>query len=147
MRWCVMQSMKYKKWILAVMNEDCTRYEVTDIMSDNPDQIVLYAEYMNEGKGENRIDSLTLARLEEFKKKYDMDISSEVISVEPTDSPWKVLFKVRVKADKDSEQFNGIVESNCSIEGLKDPLPYAKLPKIYYNINNDGNKIHYFEGL
>ena len=70
MRWCVMQSMKYKKWILAVMNEDCTRYEVTDIMSDNPDQIVLYAEYMNEGKGENRIDSLTLARLEEFKKKY-----------------------------------------------------------------------------
>ena len=70
-----------------------------------------------------------------------------MISVESTDSPWKVLFKVRVKADKDFQQFNGILESNCSIEGLKDPLPYAKLPKIYYNINNDGKKIHYFEGL
>ena len=84
---------------------------------------------------------------EEYRQKYGIDIRSDVISVESTDSPWKVLFKVRVKADKDSEQFNGILESNCSIEGLKDPLPYAKLPKIYYHINNDGNKIHYFEGL
>lgn len=84
---------------------------------------------------------------EEYRQKYGIDIRSEVISVESTDSPWKVLFKVRVKADKDSQQFNGILESNCSIEGLKDPLPYAKLPKIYYNINNDGKKIHYFEGL
>lgn len=70
MRWCVMQSMEYKKWILAVMSEDCTRYEVTDIMSDNPDKIVLYAEYLNEGKGEKRIDAKTLARLEAFREKY-----------------------------------------------------------------------------
>ena len=67
---------------------------------------------------------------EEYNKKYGMDIRSEVVSVESTDSPWKVLFKVRVKADKDLQQFDGILESNSSIEGLKDPLPYAKIPKI-----------------
>lgn len=83
----------------------------------------------------------------EYREKYGVNIRSEVISVESTDSPWKVLFKVRVKADKDNEQFNGILESNSSIEGLKDPLPYAKLPKIYSNINHRGDKIYYFQSL
>ena len=83
----------------------------------------------------------------EYKEKYGIDIRSEVLSVESTDSPWKVLFKVRIKADKDMNHFDGILESNSSIEGLKDPLPYAKLPKIYNNINNDGKKIHYFQYL
>lgn len=83
----------------------------------------------------------------EYKEKYGINIRSEVLSVESTDSPWKVLFKVRIKADKDTNQFDGILESNSSIEGLKDPLPYAKLPKIYNNINNDGKKIHYFQAL
>ena len=83
----------------------------------------------------------------EYKKKYGVDIRSEVISVESTDSPWKVLFKVRIKADKGNEQFNGVLESNSSIEGLKDPLPYAMLPKIYSNINHEGNKIWYFQSL
>lgn len=83
----------------------------------------------------------------EYKEKYGINIRSEVLSVESTDSPWKVLFKVRIKADKDTNQFYGILESNSSIEGLKDPLPYAKLPKIYNNINNDGKKIHYFQAL
>lgn len=83
----------------------------------------------------------------EYNEKYGINIRSEVLSVESTDNPWKVLFKVRIKADKDTNQFDGILESNSSIEGLKDPLPYAKLPKIYNNINNDGKKIHYFQAL
>ena len=83
----------------------------------------------------------------EYKEKYGIDIRSEVISVESTDSPWKVLFKVRVKADKDNEEFDGLLESNSSIEGLKDPLPYAKLPKLYSNINYRGNTIYYFQSL
>ncbi|WP_407432267.1 hypothetical protein [Methanobrevibacter sp.] len=83
----------------------------------------------------------------EYKEKYGIDIRSEVISVESTDSPWKVLFKVRVKADKDTEQFDGILESNSSIEGLNDPLPYAKLPKIQSNINHHGDRIYYFQSL
>ena len=84
---------------------------------------------------------------EEYNKKYGMDIRSEVISVESTDSPWKVLFKVRVKADKDLQQFDGILESNSSIEGLKDPLPYAKIPKISNNIQHEGDRIYYFQSL
>ena len=84
---------------------------------------------------------------EEYNKKYGMDIRSEVVSVESTDSPWKVLFKVRIKADKDSQQFDGILESNSSIEGLKDPLPYAKIPKISNNIQHEGDRIYYFQSL
>lgn len=84
---------------------------------------------------------------EEYKEKYGIDIRSEVMSVESTDTPWKVLFKVRVKADKDSQQFDGILESFSSIEGLKDPLPYAKMPVPMYNVQHDDTKIHYFEAL
>ena len=83
---------------------------------------------------------------EDYKKKYGVEIRSEVISVESTDSPWKVLFKVRVKADKDNQQFDGILCSNSSIEGLKDPLPYAILT-AYRNIAHDDKKINYFEAL
>ena len=83
----------------------------------------------------------------EYKKKYGVNIRSEVLSVESTDSPWKVLFKVRLKADMNNEQFNGIIESNSSIEGLNDPLPYAMLPKLYNNINHDSKTIYYFEAL
>ncbi len=83
---------------------------------------------------------------EDYKKKYGIEIRSEVLSVESTDSPWKVLFKVHVKADKDSNKFDGVIESNSSIEGLKDPLPYAVLT-AYSNINHDDDTIHYFESL
>lgn len=82
----------------------------------------------------------------DYKEKYGVDIRSEVISVESTDSPWKVLFKVRIKVDKDSEQYDGIIESNSSIEGLNDPLPYAMLT-AYSNINHDDKTIYYFESL
>ncbi|MEE3490851.1 MAG: hypothetical protein VZR10_08280, partial [Methanobrevibacter sp.] len=51
---------------------------------------------------------------EEYKKRYDIELSSEVLSVEPTDSPWKVLFKVKLNGKKDNEMFSEIVESNSS---------------------------------
>ena len=108
-----------------------------------------YAHIIHDAKGD--IKKILNNKLKDvnrdYKEKYGVNIRSEVISVESTDSPWKVLFKVRVKADKDNEQFNGILESNSSIEGLKDPLPYAKLPKIYSNINHRGDKIYYFQSL
>ena len=80
----------------------------------------------------------------EYKKKYGIDIRSEVISVDSSDSPWKVLFKVRVKADKDSQQFDGIIERNSSIEGLKDPLPYAMF-NAHSPISNNGKRIFYYK--
>lgn len=82
----------------------------------------------------------------DYKEKYGVDVRSEVLSVESTDSPWKVAFKVRIKVDKDSEQYDGIIESNSSIEGLNDPLPYAMLT-AYSNINHDDKTIYYFESL
>lgn len=69
MRWVVMQSMKYKKWVLAVMNESCTAYEVTEIMSENPEKIIQYAEYMNEGKWETKLDEQTKEMLNELIEK------------------------------------------------------------------------------
>jgi hypothetical protein len=83
---------------------------------------------------------------EKFKKKYDIDISSEPISVEPTDSPWKVLFKVKVNVKKDNEQFSQIIERNASIEGLRDPLPIAKLT-IASGVMAYDDKIHYKTAL
>ncbi|MEE3491044.1 MAG: hypothetical protein VZR10_09245 [Methanobrevibacter sp.] len=83
---------------------------------------------------------------EEYKKKYDIELSSEVLSVEPTDSPWKVLFKVKLNGKKDNEMFSEIVESNSSIEGLRDPLPIAKLT-IASGIMAYDDKIHYKSAL
>lgn len=83
---------------------------------------------------------------EEYKKKYDIDLSSEALSVEPTDDPWKLLFKVKLNGKKDNEMFSEIVESNSSIEGLRDPLPIAKLT-IASGIMAYDDKIHYKSAL
>lgn len=81
-----------------------------------------------------------------FSEKYGIDISSEVLSVEPTDSPWNVLFKVRVDGQKGSEMFSQIIEKNASIEGLRDPLPIAKLT-IASGIMAYDDEIHYKTAL
>ncbi|WP_407391857.1 hypothetical protein [Methanobrevibacter sp.] len=64
---------------------------------------------------------------EEYEEKYGAKITSQVLSVENTDSPWKILLKVKLNIKKDNEEFSKIVERNASVEGLRDPLPIAKL--------------------
>ena len=83
---------------------------------------------------------------EEFKNKYDIDLSSEVLSVQATDSPWKILFKVKLNGRKGNEYFSQIIERNSSIEGLRDPLPIAKLT-IASGIMAYDDKIHYKTAL
>ena len=83
---------------------------------------------------------------EEFEKKYDIHLSSETVSVENTDSPWKILFKVRLNGEKNNEKFSQIVERNTSVEGLRDPLPIAKLT-IASGIMAYDDKIHYKTSL
>ena len=63
----------------------------------------------------------------EMNKKYGVKTTSEVLSVENTDSPWKILFKVKVNMEKDNEKLTKVIEKNASVEGLRDPLPIAKL--------------------
>ena len=63
----------------------------------------------------------------EYEKKYDVKITSKTVSVENTDSPWKLLFKVKLDIEKGNERYSKIVERNASIEGLRDPMPIAKL--------------------
>ena len=83
---------------------------------------------------------------EEFKEKYDVDINSEAISVMPTDSPWKVLLKVKLNVKKNNNRFNRIIEKNVSIEGLRDPLPLAKLG-VASGVFIQGDKINYKNAL
>lgn len=82
----------------------------------------------------------------EFEEKYDVKISSNVLSVEPTDSPWKVLFKVKLNINKNSNKYSKIIEKNVSIEGLRDPLPIAKL-SVASGIYIEGDKLNYFNAL
>ena len=86
----------------------------------------------SEGQIKKNLDKHLNMKNEEFKDKYDVDLSSEVLSVEASDSPWKVLFKVRLNGEKDNERFSQIIERNASIEGLRDPLPIAKLTIVLW---------------
>ena len=99
---------------------------------------------------ENDIKNKLTDKLEdkkvEYKKKYDVNLNSEVLSVESTDSPWVVLFKVRLDGEKDNERFSQIIERNASVEGLRDPLPIAKLT-IVSGIMAYDDKIHYKTAL
>ena len=82
----------------------------------------------------------------EFGEKYDAKISSEVLSVEPTETPWKVLFKVKLGIEKNSNRFHKVIEKNVSVEGLRDPLPPAKLTAAS-GIYVDGDQIKYKNAL
>ena len=83
---------------------------------------------------------------EKLKEKYDADIDSEVLSVLPTDSPWKVLIKVKLNVKKKNNRFHKIIEKNISVEGLRDPLPLAKLG-VASGIFYQGDKLNYKNAL
>ena len=83
---------------------------------------------------------------QEYSDKYGIKLISEVLSVEATDSPWKVLFKVRLSGNKDSERFSQIIERNASVEGLPDTLPTAKM-SIFSGVLISGDTIHYGTSL
>ena len=82
----------------------------------------------------------------ELSEKYDADVESEAVSVSPTDSPWKVLFKVKLNIKKNNDKFHKIIEKNVSVEGLRDPLPPAKLT-VASGIFIQGDKINYKNAL
>ena len=99
---------------------------------------------------ENQIKKNLEKKLDEknrdFSKRYDINLTSEVLSVENTDSPWEILFKVKLTGKKGNDEFSQIVERNASVEGLRDPLPIAKLT-IASGIMAYDNKIHYKTAL
>lgn len=82
----------------------------------------------------------------EYEEKYDVKINSETLSVENTKSPWKILFKIKLNIKKGDEKYSKIVEKNASVEGLRDPLPIAKLT-IMSGILTYDNQIHYKTAL
>ena len=75
----------------------------------------------------NKLEKHLAERNIEYEKKYDVKITSDALSVENTDSPWYLLFKVKLNIEKDGESYSDIVEKQVPVEGLRDPLPIAKL--------------------
>lgn len=116
------------------INDACTKVYRSLKLFNSEDQI------------KKNLDNKLTKKNEEFTKKYDVQISSTVLSVEPTDSPWKVLFKVKLNIKKNSNSFYRIIEKNVSVEGLRDPLPPAKLSAAS-GIFIQGDKINYKNAL
>ncbi len=69
MRWIPLQNSNTRRWVLCIIYNDCTTYDVTTIESEHIEKILAYAAYMNDGITDG-IDSVMLARLAELKNKY-----------------------------------------------------------------------------
>ena len=100
----------------------------------------------SENQIKKNLNKILDERNKEYENKYDVKINSETLSVENTDSPWKLLFKVKLNIEKGDEKFSKIVEKNASVEGLRDPLPIAKLTVLSGILTYD-NQIHYKTAL
>lgn len=70
MHWLVMQSLKHRKWVLAVIQGTFEEYYVTDIMSENVDLIIQCADYLNRGVAGSAIDNGRMAQLDRLREKY-----------------------------------------------------------------------------
>lgn len=92
------------------------------------------------------LDKILDEKNEEYENRYGVKITSQTLSVENTDSPWKMLFRVKLNIEKDSERFSKVVEKNASVEGLRDPLPIAKLTVLSGILTYD-DRIHYKTAL
>ena len=100
----------------------------------------------SEDQIKKNLDNILDEKNEEYEDKFGVKITSETISVENTDSPWKILFKVKLNVEKDGEKFSKVIEKNASVEGLRDPLPIAKLTVLSGILTYD-NQIHYKTAL
>lgn len=118
----------------ASIDDACTKVYRTMKLQNSEDQI------------KKNLNKKLVKKNNDFSEKYDVKISSEVLSVEPTDSPWKVLFKTKLNIKKNSQRYSKIIEKNVSVEGLRDPLPPAKLTAAS-GIYVDGDKIKYKNAL
>ena len=100
----------------------------------------------SENQIKKNLNKLLDEKNKEYEDKYDIKINTETLAVENTDSPWKLLFKVLLTGEKDDEKFSQIIERNASVEGLRDPLPIAKLT-ILSGVMAYDDKIHYKTAL
>ncbi|WP_458402701.1 hypothetical protein [Methanobrevibacter sp.] len=116
------------------IDDACEKVYKTFKLFDSEDQI------------KKNLNKKLKAKNEEFEEKYDVEIHSDTISVESSETPWKVLMKVRLNIKKNNDQYSGIVEKYVPIEGLRDPLPVAKLG-IASGIFIMGDKINYKNAL
>lgn len=142
---------------MASLSNDNFKYIVDDYdrnlevlgheaMADAADKVYhSFRLFNSENQIKKNLDKKLKEKNEEYEEKYGVEISSKTLSVKSTSSPWKVLFKVKLNIEKDGDKYSGVVEKNASIEGLKDPLPPAKLGATGVGIS--GDKINYVKFL
>lgn len=142
---------------MASLSNDNFKYIVDDYdrnlevlghesMADAAEKVYHSFRLLNsENQIKKNLDKKMKEKNKEYMEKYGVTVSSKTLSVKNTASPWKVLFKVKLNIKKDNEEFDGVIEKNASIEGLKDPLPPAKLGATSVGI--DGDKINYVKFL
>lgn len=94
----------------------------------------------------DNLNDILTRKNDEYSDKYGVNLHTDVLSVEPTDSPWQVLFKVRLTGYKDGESFSKIILKNASIEGLRDPMPLAKLT-VFSGVLTYDDTYHYKTAL
>ncbi|AMD16592.1 hypothetical protein TL18_00195 [Methanobrevibacter sp. YE315] len=100
----------------------------------------------SENEIKKNLDKKLDEKNKEYEEKYDVKINSKALSVENSNSPWKILIKVKLNGEKENEKFSKIIEKNVSIENLRDPLPIAKLTVLSGILTYD-NKYHYKTAL
>lgn len=81
-----------------------------------------------------------------YKKNNDVNIENEVLSVFNGENPYHINLKTQIIMKKDKIEYNNMIESVISIEGLKDPLPFL-MCRDYQNISENGSKINYNNAL
>ena len=83
---------------------------------------------------------------EKYKKNNGVIIESEVLSVYNGKDPYHINVKTLIHGQKGEMEYNNVVESEISIEGLKDPLPFL-MCKDYPTLVENGTKISYNDAL
>lgn len=98
----------------------------------------------------NIIKDKLQAKLNNINNKYlknnGIIIESEVLSIYDGETPYQINVKTLVTGKKGKMEYNKIVESVVSIEGLKDPLPFL-MCKDHPTLIENGTKITYNDAL
>lgn len=81
-----------------------------------------------------------------YKENNDIKFESQVLSVNNGEDPYHINVKTLVKGIKGKMEYNHVVESVVSIEGLKDPLPFI-MCKDHPTLVENGTKIYYNDAL
>ena len=102
--------------------------------------------YNSHDEIKNNLQNLLNDKTANYHKNTGINFQSEILSVYNGEDPFHLNVKTLVEASKGKQEYNNVVETKISIEGLKDPLPFlmcSQHPTLFEN----GTKILYKDAL